>query len=393
MLAPAAIPSPTDRHARPDAEGRSTETAPAPPPLPTPSLRLSVSASLPPEPSRCPSVSSPDPASLLESLSHPDADLHAIAEAHAITLSALARWLQQPDVQDSLDALRRLRALHRQRWQEQVTREAVEALRAVMCAADDDVTRRRAASAILREFHRPAAAPAPTAPRTPSLDRPRHPGACGHPQINIGAHADNHAAPRTRPSDPVSEAEKSAVAPPDANNADEKPASRIPKASRHRVPVTPEADGPDRHIDAVEPRDTGDPHPPERNPARPKAHHLHGTTAAPSSSPRPRPSGSPDLTTRVRSAPPDRSLGPRTNRGSWHTERSFGRRPGAQRPRAPPLASEPCLSEQAQRSPATQSGRMSPDSVRRGLRSSSSVWPAFTLSEPFLMMLMSCSGV
>jgi hypothetical protein len=99
-------------------------------------------------------VSSPD--ALLEALACPGTDIASIAVRHAVSLTALARWLAQPNIQDALDDLRALFALQHERWREQVTREAVDVLRYVMKSTDDAVERRRAAAAILRTLARTA---------------------------------------------------------------------------------------------------------------------------------------------------------------------------------------------------------------------------------------------
>lgn len=132
----------------------------AAPPLPPPAGEGSTPApiSLPqdaaPKTQDAPPLS-PREAALLEALLQPKADLSAIAAAHALSLTQLALWLRQPHIAEALDALRRLQALSRHAWQQQLTREAVETLRDTMNTTDDPVERRRSASAILRALRTP----------------------------------------------------------------------------------------------------------------------------------------------------------------------------------------------------------------------------------------------
>jgi hypothetical protein len=145
----------------PAGEGRGESSPPAPISLPQDSgLRTQDSPPL-----------SPREAALLEALLQPKADLSAIAAAHALSLTQLALWLRQPHIAEALDALRRLQALSRHAWQQQLTREAVETLRDTMNTTDDPVERRRSASAILRALRTPITHRARSASEDPS---PQH---------------------------------------------------------------------------------------------------------------------------------------------------------------------------------------------------------------------------
>ncbi len=114
--------------------------------------------------------------SLIEALARPGADLASLAAAHALSLSALARWLGLPHVRRAFDAVREVVEIERRRWQEQQTRDAIETLNEVMKSSDAPVERRRAASAILRTFttlfprraHQPrSSSSSPTSPFPP----------------------------------------------------------------------------------------------------------------------------------------------------------------------------------------------------------------------------------
>ena len=90
-----------------------------------------------------PATPPPIPVSLLEAATFFSADYIALCQEANISLTKLAETLDDPANQPTLEKLGKLKRLEQQRYQEAVTREAIENLRRISLTHPDLTERRR----------------------------------------------------------------------------------------------------------------------------------------------------------------------------------------------------------------------------------------------------------
>ncbi|MBK7403034.1 MAG: hypothetical protein IPJ41_00005 [Phycisphaerales bacterium] len=115
---------------------------------------------------------SPHDEQLLSALFAPGATRDSVAAAHDLSPTALALWLEQPEVQRAYQAMLNLDGHFSRLWQEQHYRTSIETLAEVQKTSDNLPERRRAASAVLRALARTTQIPRRPAAGVADLAKP-----------------------------------------------------------------------------------------------------------------------------------------------------------------------------------------------------------------------------